>query len=133
MIYCNPTHIDEIAGGRLERHRKPAGLDMNDYGMFRSEREVACAVGVRSELAFTEFLSLLKKELHDALSAADVPQQVLIDLIMHPEADLTMENYAALGRTIREIFGDEIFVFRAGFSISDGLPDNHKDIMVFIA
>ena len=70
--------------------------------------------------------------LYNAQSAVDEPTEVMIHLIAHPEADITMDNYASLGRTISELFGDEILV-KIGFMTDDSLPVNQKDIMVFIA
>lgn len=46
--------------------------------------------------------------------------------------NLDMNNYSALGRTMQELFGDEIRI-KIGFASDDSLPNNHKDIMVFIA
>ena len=44
----------------------------------------------------------------------------------------TIDNYATLGQTITELFGKEILI-KIGFALDESLPDNHKDIMVFIA
>lgn len=100
--------------------------------MLTSEREVICAVRVKSEQVFQEFLLQLKTELYNAQSAVDEPAEVMVHLLAHPDADVTMDNYSALGRTLQEVFGDEILV-KIGFASDASLPINHKDIMVFIA
>ena len=105
---------------------------MNDYRMFASEREVICAVRVKSEIEFPEFLSQLRTELFNAQSAVDEPAEVLIHLLVHPGADVTMENYSLLGRTMKELFGDDIRL-KIGFASDESLPSSQKDIMVFVA
>ena len=132
MFYFDSTLIEAMARERLSRHGQLINLDMNDYRMFASEREVICAVRVRSEMEFSGFLSQLKTELYNAQSAVDEPAEVLVHLLAHPEADVTMNNYSALGRTMQELFGNEIRL-KVGFASDDSLPNNHKDIMVFVA
>ena len=132
MFYFEPTTIDAMARGRLSRPNHQICLDMNDYRMFAAEREVICAVRVLSDQMFSPLLSQLRTELYNAQSAVDEPTEVLIHLIAHPNADVTMDNYAALGQTIAELLGKEILI-KIGFALDDSLPDNHKDIMVFIA
>ena len=132
MFYFDPTTIEAMARGRLSRRGQLINLDLNDYRMFTSEREVICAVRVKSEQVFPEFLSQLKTELYNAQSAVDEPAEVMVHLIAHPDADVTMDNYSALGRTLQELFGDEILI-KIGFASDASLPMNHKDIMVFIA
>lgn len=132
MFYCDPILIDALARDRLSRRGQLINLDMNDYRMFASEREVICAVRVKSEMEFPEFLSQLRTELFNALSAVDEPAEVLIHLLVHPEADVTMENYSSLGRMMQELFGDDIRL-KIGFASDDSLPNNHKDIMVFVS
>lgn len=132
MFYFDSTLIDTMARERLSRRGQLINLDMNDYLMFASELEVICAVRVRSEMEFSGFLSQLKTELYNAQSAVDEPAEVLVHLLAHPEADVTMNNYSALGRTMQELFGDEIRL-KIGFASDDSLPNNYKDIMVFVA
>ena len=132
MFYFDPTTIEAMARGRLSRRGQLINLDLNDYRMLTSEREVICAVRVKSEQVFQEFLLQLKTELYNAQSAVDEPAEVMVHLIAHPDADVTMNNYSALGRTLQELFGDEILV-KIGFASDASLPINHKDIMVFIA
>ena len=132
MLYFDPTTIEAMARGRLSRRGQLINLDLNDYRMFTSEREVICAVRVKSEQVFPEFLSQLKTELYNAQSAVDEPAEVMVHLIAHPDADVTMDNYSALGRTLQELFGDEILI-KIGFASDASLTMNHKDIMVFIA
>ena len=132
MFYFDPTTIEAMARGRLSRRGQLINLDLNDYRMLTSEREVICAVRVKSEQVFQEFLLQLKTELYNAQSAVDEPAEVMVHLIAHPDADVTMDNYSALGRTLQELFGDEILV-KIGFASDASLPINHKDIMVFIA
>lgn len=43
-----------------------------------------------------------------------------------------MENYSSLGRTMKELFGDDIRL-KIGFASDESLPSNQKDIMVFVA
>lgn len=132
MFYFDPTTIEAMARGRLSRRGQLINLDLNDYRMLASEREVICAVIVKSEQVFQEFLSQLRTELYNAQSAVDEPAEVMVHLIAHPDADVTMDNYSALGRMLQELFGDEILV-KIGFASDASLPMNHKDIMVFIA
>ena len=132
MFYFDPTTIEAMARGRLSRRGQLINLDLNDYRMLTSEREVICAVRVKSEQVFQEFLLQLKTELYNAQSAVDEPAEVMVHLLAHPDADVTMDNYSALGRTLQEVFGDEILV-KIGFASDESLPMNHKDIMVFIA
>lgn len=132
MFYFDPILIDAMARERLSRRGQLINLDMNDYRMFASEREVICAVRVKSEMEFPEFLSQLRTELFNAQSAVDEPAEVLIHLLVHPEADVTMENYSSLGRTMKEFFGDDIRL-KIGFASDESLPSNQKDIMVFVA
>ena len=132
MFYFDPTTIEAMARGRLSRRGQLINLDLNDYRMLTSEREVICAVRVKSEQVFQEFLLQLKTELYNAQSAVDEPAEVMVHLLAHPDADVTMDNYSALGRTLQEVFGDEILV-KIGFASDASLPMNHKDIMVFIA
>ena len=100
--------------------------------MFASEREAVCAVRVRSEGDFAEFITELKTELYNAQSAIDEPAEVLIHLLVHPDAGVKMENYASLNEMMTKLFGDDILI-KVGFATDGTLPDNHKDIMVFIA
>ena len=132
MFYFDPTTIDAMARGRLSRRGQLINLDLNDYRVFASEREVICAVRVKSEQAFTHFLSQLRSELYNAQSAVDEPAEVMIHLLAHPEADVTMDNYATLGQTMAELFGKDILI-KTGYALDESLHDNHKDIMVFIA
>ena len=96
MFYFDPILIDAMARERLSRRGQLINLDMNDYRMFASEREVICAVRVKSEMEFPEFLSQLRTELYNAQSAVDEPAELLVHLLAHPEADVTMNNYSAL-------------------------------------
>lgn len=132
MFYFDPILIESIAQIRLTGEGGLINLDMNDYRMFASDREVICAVKVKSENAFDEFLSELKSEMYNAQSAVDEPVEVMVHLIVHPEADITINNYASLGKTMTELFGNQIQV-KVGFSADDAFSVNQKDIMVFIA
>ena len=132
MFYFAPTLIDAMARSRLSRPGQLINLDMNDYRMFVAEREVVCAIRVKSEAEFPEFISELRAELYNAQSAVDEPVETMVHLIAHPEADVTMSNYSSLGKTIQEVFGDEIMI-KIGLGSDDSLKDNHKDIMVFVA
>ena len=132
MIYFDPIIIDAMARGRLSCTGQLINLDMRDYHMFVSDREAICAVRVRSESSFSDFLTDLRVELHNAKSAIDEPAEVMIHLLAHPEADVTMKNYEALCTLIREIFGDKILI-KFGYGTDTSSPNNHKDIMLFIA
>lgn len=132
MFYFDPILIYAMARERLSRRGQLINLDMNDYRMFASEREVICAVRVKSEMEFPKFLSQLRTELFNAQSAVDEPAEVLIHLLVHPGADVTMENYSSLGRTMKELFRDDIRL-KIGFASDESLPSNQKDIMVFVA
>ena len=132
MFYFDPILIEAIARGRLSRPGQLINLDMRDYHMFASEREAVCAVRVMSEGDFSEFITELKTELYNAQSAIDEPAEVLIHLLVHPDAGVKMENYASLNEMMTKLFGDDILI-KVGFATDGTLPDNHKDIMVFIA
>lgn len=132
MFYFDPILIDTMARGRLSRPGQLINLDIRDYHMFTSEREAVCAVRVRSEGDFAEFITELRTELYNAQSAIDEPAEVLIHLLVHHDADVTMENHASLNEMMTELFGDNIMI-KVGFATDGTLPHNHKDIMVFIA
>lgn len=132
MFYFDPILIEAMAKGRLSHPDQLINLDMRDYHMFASEREAVCAVRVRSERDFSGFITELKTELYNAQSAIDEPAEVLIHLLVHPDAGVTMENYASLNEMMTELFGDDILI-KVGLATDGALPDNHKDIMVFIA
>lgn len=132
MFYFDPILIDAMTRGRLSRPGQLINLDMRDYHMSVSERKAVCAVWVKSENGFSEFLTELRTEMYNAQSAIDEPAEVMIHLLAHPEADVTMENYAALSRLMNEIFGEKIMM-KFGYGADSSLRDNHKDIMVFIA
>lgn len=57
MFYFDPILIDAMARGRLSRPGQLINLDMMDCHMFASEREAVCAVKVRSEEDFSEFIT----------------------------------------------------------------------------
>ena len=132
MFYFDPILIDAMARGRLSRSGQLINLDMRDYHMFASEREAVCAVRVRSEEDFSEFITELKTELYNAQSSIDEPAEVMFHLLVHPDAGVTMENYASLNEMMTKLFGDDILI-KVGFATDGTLPDNRKDIMVFIA
>ena len=131
MFYFDPILIDAMARGRLSRPGQLINLDIRDYHMFTSEREAVCAVRVRSEGNFAEFITELRTELYNAQSAIDEPAEVMIHLLVHPDAEVTLENYASLNEMMTKLFGDDILI-KVGFATDGTLPDNHKDIMVFI-
>ena len=132
MFYFDPILIDTMARGRLSRPGQLINLDIRDYHMFTLEREAVCAVRVRSEGDFAEFITELRTELYNAQSAIDEPAEALIHLLVHPAIGVTMENYSSLNEMMTELFGDDILI-KVGFATDGTLPDNHKDIMVFIA
>ena len=132
MFYFDPILIDTMARGRLSRPGQLINLDIRDYHMFTSEREAVCAVRVRSEGDFAEFITELRTELYNAQSAIDEPAEVMIHLLIHPDAGVTMENYASLNELMTELFGNHILI-KVGLATDGALPVNHKDIMVFIA
>ena len=132
MFYFDPILIDAMARSRLSRPGQLINLDMRDYHMFSSERDAVCAVRVRSEGDFAEFITELRTELYNAQSAIDEPAEALIHLLVHPDVEVTMENYASLNEMMTKLFGDDILI-KVGFATDGTLPDNHKDIMVFIA
>ena len=124
MFYFDPILIEAMARGRLSRPGQLINLDMRDYHMFTSEREAVCAVA--------EFITELRTELYNAQSAIDEPAEVMIHLLVHPDAGVTMENYASLNELMTELFGNHILI-KVGLATDGALPVNHKDIMVFIA
>lgn len=132
MFYFDPTIIDRIARVRLSCPGQMISLDLNNYRMLIADCDAVCAVRVKSEDAFPDFLSGLRTELYNAQSAIDEPKGVLIHLLAHPDADVTMENYQALNRLVCEMFGESAN-YKVGFTCDNDLPAGHKDIMVFIS
>ena len=132
MFYFDPTLIESIAQTRLTGKGGLINLDMNDYRTFASDCDFICALRVKSVKGFDDFLSELKYEIYNSQSAVDEPIEVMIHLILHQETDMTMKIYALLGQTMKEVFGNQTRI-KVGFATDYTLPDNHKDIMVFIA
>lgn len=132
-MFCSDARlIYEIARSRLSHSGHILNLDMNDYDEFALGRSVICAVGLKSEKQFAEFLDELRKQLHNVQCAVDQPSDVLIHLLAHPQADMTMANYSLLSSLFKEFFGDSIKA-KIGYATDDNLPSNYKDIMVFVA
>ena len=132
MFYFDPTLIESIAQTRLTGKGGLINLDMNDYRTFASDCDFICALRVKSVKGFDDFLSELKYEIYNSQSAVDEPAEALIHLLVHPDVGVTMENYASLNEMMTKLFGDDILI-KVGFATDGTLPDNHKDIMVFIA
>jgi hypothetical protein len=132
MFYFDPILIESIAQTRLTGKGGLINLDMNDYRTFASDCDFICAVRVKSVKGFDDLLSELKYEIYNTQSAVDELIEVMIHLILHQETDMTMKNYALLGQTMKEVFGDQTRI-KVGFATDDTLPVNYKDIMVFIA
>lgn len=132
MFYFDPTIIDRIARTRLSCPGQMICLDLNDYRMFVADCEAICAVRVKSEGQFQDFLSELRAELYNAQSAIDEPKGVMIHLLVHPETDVTMENYQVLNKLVCEIFGESTN-YKVGYASDGALPMGGKDIMVFIS
>jgi hypothetical protein len=100
--------------------------------MLVADCEAICAVRVKSEGQFQDFLSELRAELYNAQSAIDEPKGVMIHLLVHPETDVTMENFHALNKLICEMFGESAN-YKVGYASDSTLPMGGKDIMVFIS
>ena len=132
MFYFDPTIIDRIARTRLSCPGQMICLDLNDYRMLVADCEAICAVRVKSEGQFQDFLSELRAELYNAQSAIDEPKGVMIHLLVHPETDVTKENYQALNKLVCEIFGESAN-YKVGYASDGALPMGGKDIMVFIS
>lgn len=132
MFYFDPTIIDRIARTRLSCPGQMICLDLNDYRMFVADCEAICAVRVKSGGQFQDFLSELRAELFNAQSAIDEPKGVMIHLLVHPETDVTMENYQALNKLVCEIFGESAN-YKVGYASDGALPMGGMDIMVFIS
>lgn len=128
MFYYDSAIITAMAKERLSRRGQLIKLDMDDYYMLTSGRKTICAVRVKSELEFLEFLSELQHE----MSVVQAPAGVIVHLTAHPEADVTMQNFSLLGRTLQELFSEEIQI-KIGYASDDTLPNNGKDMIVFIA
>ena len=132
MFYFDPTIIDRIARTRLSCPGQMICLDLNDYRMFVADCEAICAVRVKSGGQFQDFLSELRAELFNAQSAIDEPKGVMIHLLVHPETDVTMENYQALNKLVCEISGESAN-YKVGDASDGALPMGGMDIMVFIS
>lgn len=132
MFYFDPTIIDRIARVRLSCPGQMICLDLNDYRMLVADCEEVCAVRVKSDGPFQDFLSKLRAELYNAQSAIDEPKGVMIHLLVHPETDVTMENFHALNMLICEMFGESAN-YKVGYASDSSLPMGGKDIMVFIS
>lgn len=132
MFYFDPTIIDRIARSRLSCPGQMICLDLNDYRMLVADCEEVCAVRVKFEGPFQDFLSELRAELYNAQSAIDEPKGVMIHLLVHPETDVTMENFHALNKLICEMFGESAN-YKVGYASDSTLPMGGKDIMVFIS
>ena len=132
MFYFDPTIIDRIARTRLSCPGQMICLDLNDYRMLVADCEAICAVRVKSEGQFQDFLSELRAELYNAQSAIDEPKGVMIHLLVHPETDVTMENYQVLNKLVCEIFGESAN-YKVGYASDSALPMGGMDIMVFIS
>ena len=65
-------------------------------------------------------------------SSVGQPAEVLLHLVAHPQADVTMANYSLLSGLMKEMFGDEVKT-KIGYATDDNLPSNCKDLMVFVA
>lgn len=128
MFYYDSAIITAMAKERLSRRGQLIKLDMDDYYMLTSGRKTICAVRVKSELEFLEFLSELQHE----MSVVQAPAGVIVQLTAHPEADVTMQNFSLLGRTLQELFSEEIQI-KIGYASDGTLPNNGKDMIVFIA
>jgi hypothetical protein len=100
--------------------------------MFIADCDAVCAVRVKSDGPFQDFLSELRAELYNALSAIDEPKGVMIHLLVHPEADVTMENYQALNKLVCKMLGESPN-YKVGYASDGALPIGGKDIMVFIS
>lgn len=132
MFYSDANLIREIAQERFLKPGHYMNLNMNDYDIFAAGCNVICAAGVRSEQPFTEFVDEIKKEMYGLKSSVDQPAEVLLHLVAHTKADVTMANYYQLSGLMKEMFGDEVKT-KIGYATDDTLPSNHKDLMVFVA
>lgn len=131
MIYNDSAHIEEIARERLSRKGMVVNIDWDDYRSLVTASTQVFLVQVRSAADFSCFLSELRSEIQSFDLPAGAFARVMIHLVAHPQADVTMENYAALGDMIGELLATDQVKF--GFACDASLPENLKDIAVFVA
>lgn len=131
MIYNDLIQIEEIAVERLSRKGMVVNVDLDDYRSLVAASEQVFLVQVRSDADFSSFLSELSSEIRSLDLSAGTFGRILVHLVAHPQADVTMANYAALGNLIGEHLSTD--QAKLGFACDASLPENLKDIAVFVA
>lgn len=131
MIYNDLIQIEEIAVDRLSRKGMVVNVDLDDYRSLVAASEQVFLVQVRSDADFSSFLSELSSEIRSLDLSAGTFGRILVHLVAHPQADVTMANYAALGNLIGELLSTDHA--KLGFACDASLPENLKDIAVFVA
>ena len=131
MIYSDLIHIEEMARERLSRKGMVVNVDLDDYRSLVAASEQVFLVQVRSDADFSSFLSELSSEIRSLDMSAGTFGRILVHLVAHPQADVTMANYAALGNLIGELLSTDHA--KLGFACDASLPENLKDIAVFVA
>lgn len=131
MIYNDLIQIEEIAVKRLSRKGMVVNVDLDDYRSLVAASEQVFLVQVRSDADFSSFLSELSSEIRSLDLSAGTFGRILVHLVAHPQADVTMANYAALGNLIGELLSTDHA--KLGFACDASLPENLKDIAVFVA
>lgn len=131
MIYNDLIQIEEIAVERLSRQGMVVNVDLDDYRSLVAASEQVFLVQVRSDADFSSFLSELSSEIRSLDLSAGTFGRILVHLVAHPQADVTMANYAAFGNLIGELLSTDHA--KLGFACDASLPENLKDIAVFVA
>lgn len=131
MIYNDLIQIEEIAVDRLSRKGMVVNVDLDDYRSLVAASEQVFLVQVRSDADFSSFLSELSSEIRSLDLSAGTFGRILVHLVAHSQADVTMANYAALGNLIGELLSTDHA--KLGFACDASLPENLKDIAVFVA
>ena len=131
MIYSDLIHIEEMARERLSRKGMVVNVDLDDYRSLVAASDQVFLVHVRSAADFPCFLSELRSEIQALGLSTDALGRVMVHLVAHPQADVTMANYAALGNLIGELLSTDHA--KLGFACDASLPENLKDIAVFVA
>lgn len=131
MICNDLIQIEEIAVDRLSRKGMVVNVDLDDYRSLVAASEQVFLVQVRSDADFSSFLSDLSSEIRSLDLSAGTFGRILVHLVAHPQADVTMSNYAALTNLIGELLSTDHA--KLGFACDASLPENLKDIAVFVA
>ena len=130
MIYYDPITIDVLAKDIFSRPGLMMNLDRRDYDTFALGRTLVCAARVTSD-DLSELISELKTDL-DNLTYAGPAAEIMINMTVNPEAEMTKDIHAAIQQQIHDVYGEKIMI-KFGFTSDTSVPVSHKDVMMFIA